>query len=118
MIYVYGRLGNCLSELVPMVSIFTPTYTLWHDDYILVPIIVVLYKLKYYLAHDPLKTFCYTYLLFISCYRYILLFTTSQVRDKVNDSRLIAIYLKVLGISRRKCIESYDGHAKEVAIVI
>lgn len=68
-------------------------------------------------AQDPLKTFYYTYLLFISCCRHILLFT-SQVLDKLNDSSLIAIYLKVLRISRRKCIESYDGHAKEAAIVI
>lgn len=40
-----------------MVTIFIPTYILWLDAYILVPIVVVLYNLKYYLAQDPLKIF-------------------------------------------------------------
>lgn len=57
MISMYDCLGNCLSELAPMVSISTPTCTLWHDDYVLVHITIVLNKLKYCVARDPLETF-------------------------------------------------------------
>lgn len=46
--------------IVYLVSIFTPTCVLGHDDYILVHIIVVLNKLKYYPAQYTLKTFYYT----------------------------------------------------------
>lgn len=53
----HGCLGNYLSELVPMMSIFTPTNILWHDGYILIHTVAVLYQLKYYLAQDPLKAF-------------------------------------------------------------
>lgn len=72
-----------------MVSIFKPTYVLRHDHYILVCIIVVLNKQKYYLAQDPLKIFYYAYhLIYIVLQIYSTFYNNLKARQSQRITQL------------------------------
>lgn len=87
----------------------------------LVPSTPVWNRLKSCVLQDPPETFWWRYLLFMSCYRYILLLTTSWVIDNVReceDGSVIAIYLKApwgcaggsVWSVRSSCQRSSDCH--------